>query len=62
MADVTRGLSDHHLVNVAQWHVSEDNYASGRVASVEAHRGNCPLQEAVLSVIQPETLDHFRVR
>ena len=37
MADATRGLSYHHLVNVAQWHVNEDNYASGRAAIVEAH-------------------------
>jgi len=37
MADATRGLSYHHLVNVAQWHVNEDNYASGRAVIVEAH-------------------------
>ncbi len=37
MADATRGLSYHHLVNMAQWHVNEDNYASGRAVIVEAH-------------------------
>jgi len=37
MADATRGLSYHHLVNVAQWHISEDNYASARATIVEAH-------------------------
>ena len=37
MADATRGLSYHHLVNVAQWHISEDNYASARAAIVDAH-------------------------
>ena len=40
MADATRGLSYHHLVNVAQWHVSEDNYASARAAIVEAHHAH----------------------
>jgi TnpA family transposase len=39
MADATRGLTYHHLVNVAQWHVSEENYAAARAAVVEAqHR------------------------
>lgn len=39
MADATRGLTYHHLVNVAQWHINEDNYAAGRAAVVEAqHR------------------------
>jgi hypothetical protein len=39
MADATRGLTYHHLVNVAQWHVSEDNYAAARAVVVEAqHR------------------------
>ena len=33
-----RGMSYHHLVNVAQWHVNEDNYASGRAA----HRRGTP--------------------
>ena len=37
MADATRGLSYHHLVNMAQWHINEDNYASGRAVIVEAH-------------------------
>ena len=37
MADATRGLSYHHLVNQAQWHINEDNYASGRAVIVEAH-------------------------
>ena len=40
MADATRGLSYHHLVNVAEWHVSEDNYASARAAIVEAHHAH----------------------
>ncbi|SDB71600.1 Tn3 family transposase [Belnapia rosea] len=39
MADATRGLTYHRLVNVAQWHINEDNYAAGRAAVVEAqHR------------------------
>ena len=37
MADATRGLSYHHLVNQAQWHVNEDNYSSGRAVIVDAH-------------------------
>ena len=37
MADATRGMSYHHLVNVAQWHVNEDNYASSQAVIVEAH-------------------------
>ena len=28
MADASRGLGYHHLVNVAQWHISDDNYGS----------------------------------
>lgn len=39
MADATRGLTYHHLVNVAQWHIGEDNYAAARAVVVEAqHR------------------------
>ena len=26
MADASRGLNYHRLVNVAQWHITEDNY------------------------------------
>jgi hypothetical protein len=37
MADATRGLSYHHLVNQAQWHINEDNSASGCAVIVEAH-------------------------
>jgi len=37
MADASRGLSYHHLVNVAQWHVCDDNYAAARAAIVDAH-------------------------
>jgi TnpA family transposase len=38
MADATRGLTYHHLVNVAQWHVSDDNYVAGRAAIINAHQ------------------------
>lgn len=39
MADATRGLTYHHLVNVAQWHINEENYAAARAVVVEAqHR------------------------
>jgi len=34
---LTRGLIYHHLVNMAQWHINKDNYASGRAGIVEAH-------------------------
>jgi hypothetical protein len=37
MADASRGLSHHHLVNVAQWHISDDNYAAARAAIVNVH-------------------------
>jgi TnpA family transposase len=30
-------ISYHHLVNVAQWHVSDDNYVAARAAVVNAH-------------------------
>ena len=30
MADASRGLGYHHLVNVAQWHISDDNYVAAR--------------------------------
>ncbi|MFC7478250.1 Tn3 family transposase [Dankookia sp. GCM10030260] len=36
MADATRGLTYHHLVNLAQWHINEDNYAAARAVVVEA--------------------------
>jgi TnpA family transposase len=38
MADATRGLTYHHLVNVAQWHVSDDNYVAGSAAIINAHQ------------------------
>jgi hypothetical protein len=37
MADTSRGLGYHHLVNVAQWHISDDNYVAARAAIVNAH-------------------------
>jgi TnpA family transposase len=37
MADASRGLSYHHLVNVAQWHISDDNYVAARAAIINAH-------------------------
>jgi TnpA family transposase len=37
MADASRGLGYHHLVNVAQWHVSDDNYVAARAAIINAH-------------------------
>jgi hypothetical protein len=37
MADASHGLSYHHLVNVAQWHISDDNYVAARAAIVNAH-------------------------
>ena len=37
MAEASDGLSYHHLVNVAQWHISDDNYVAARAAIVNAH-------------------------
>ena len=37
MADASRGLNYHRLVNLAQWHIIEDNYAAARAAIVNAH-------------------------
>ncbi len=37
MADASHGISYHHLVNVAQWRVSDDNYVAARAAIVNAH-------------------------
>jgi TnpA family transposase len=37
MADASHSISYHHLVNVAQWHVSDDNYVAARAAIVNAH-------------------------
>ncbi len=37
MADASRGLGYHHLVNIAQWHISDDNYVAARAAIVNAH-------------------------
>jgi TnpA family transposase len=33
----SRALSYHHLINVAQWHVSDDNYVAARAAIINAH-------------------------
>ena len=38
MADASRGLTYHHLVNVAQWHISDDNYVAARAAIINAHQ------------------------
>ena len=40
MVDASQGLSYHHLVNVAQWHVNDDNYAAAHAAIVNAHHKN----------------------
>jgi TnpA family transposase len=37
MADASRGLGYHHLVNVAQWHIGDDNYVAARAAIINAH-------------------------
>ena len=37
MADASRGLSYHHLINVAQWHISDDNYVAARAAIINVH-------------------------
>ncbi len=37
MADASRGLTYHHLVNVAQWHITDDNYVAARAAIINAH-------------------------
>ena len=37
MADASRGLTYHHLVNVAQWHISDDNYVAARAAIINTH-------------------------
>jgi TnpA family transposase len=37
MADASRGLSYHHLVNIARWHVSDDNYVAARAEIINAH-------------------------
>jgi TnpA family transposase len=37
MADASRSLSYHHLVNVAQWHISDDNYVAARAAIINLH-------------------------
>jgi TnpA family transposase len=37
MADASRGLGYLHLVNVAQWHISDDNYVAARAAIVDTH-------------------------
>jgi TnpA family transposase len=37
MADASHGLGYLHLVNVAQWHISDDNYVTARAAIINAH-------------------------
>jgi TnpA family transposase len=40
MADASHGLSYHHLVNMAQWHISDDNYVAARATIVNAHHSH----------------------
>jgi TnpA family transposase len=37
MADASRGLGYYRLINVAQWHISDDNYVAARAAIINAH-------------------------
>jgi TnpA family transposase len=37
MADASHRLTYHHLVNVAQWHINDDNYVAARALIVNAH-------------------------
>ncbi len=37
MADASRAISYHHLINVAQWHIGDDNYVAARAAIIKAH-------------------------
>ena len=37
MADASRGLGYPHLVNVAQWHISDENYVAARATIINAH-------------------------
>lgn len=37
MADASRGLGYLHLVNVAQWHIIDENYVAARAAIINAH-------------------------
>jgi hypothetical protein len=37
MADASRGLGYLYLVNVAQWHIGDDNYVAARAAIIDAH-------------------------
>jgi hypothetical protein len=37
MADASRSLGYLHLVNLAQWHISDENYVAARAAIVNAH-------------------------
>jgi TnpA family transposase len=37
MADASNGISYHHLVNLAQWHISDDNYVAARAAIINVH-------------------------
>jgi TnpA family transposase len=40
MADASRGLGYLHLVNVAQWHISDENYIAARAAIINAHHNH----------------------
>jgi len=42
MADASHRLSYHHLVNVAQSHISDDNYVAARAAIINAHHMHPP--------------------
>ena len=42
MADASRGLTYHHLVNVAQWHINDDNYVAARAEGVPLETRGVP--------------------
>jgi TnpA family transposase len=37
MADASRCPTYHHLLNVAQWHISDDSYVAARATIINAH-------------------------
>ena len=59
MADASRGLTYHHLVNVAQWHISDDNYVAARAAIVNAHHKHPLAASGTTARHRPRTASIF---
>ena len=59
MADASRGLTYHHLVNVAQWHITDDSYVAARAAIINAHHKHRSRRTGATARPRPPTASIF---